>query len=446
MFDGTFFASESGGATRDWTFSTTPVTQADADTYIAALSSPAAKLCSGDILQIPTMCSPELPSGKPTRAASSNRVVLDFMLHESQPAKVLLRYAPGDVLTGESFTRSTVGYQLNGNISNPLTQVAINAKRDTHYINSVRSILLEAARTNVVLHNRNLANAAWTKTNMTAAQTSTGADGVASSATRLTATAGNATALQAITLGSSARFQTAWVKRITGTGSIQMTMDNGATWTTVTTTAAYSRVTIPTQTLANPTVGFRIVTSGDAIDVDFVQNEDGTFASSEIATTTVAVTRGSDSYSLPFTTPPQEMTVYVKFVESGTSLISSYLWSINSAGFAAPNFFAPSSGGLFFADHVNAANVFSSVTAPTIASVDEVLCRLFGDGSVDITQSVNGAAATTGTQSAGTPLASAWSGLLLWLNSGGSGSPGFTAIQSFKVVSGARSLAEMRAL
>ena len=45
---------------------------------------------------------------------------------------------------------------------------------------------------------------------------------------------------------------------------------------------SYTRVTIPTQTLANPVVGFRIVTSGDAIDVDFVQLEDGAFPTSVI--------------------------------------------------------------------------------------------------------------------------------------------------------------------
>jgi hypothetical protein len=50
-----------------------------------------------------------------------------------------------------------------------------------------------------------------------------------------------------------------------------------------------------TATLANPSVGFKISTSGDAIDVDCVQNEAGAVATSPIVTTTAAVTRNADS-------------------------------------------------------------------------------------------------------------------------------------------------------
>lgn len=158
-----------------------------------------------------------------------------------------------------------------------------------------KGLLIEEARMNVVLWNRDLTNAAWTKSNVTAAKDQIGIDGAANSASSITATAGNGTCLQAITLASSARFQSAYVKRLTGSGTIQMTMDNGSTWTTVTVTAAWTLVTIPTQTLANPTVGFRIVTSGDAIAVDYVQNENGLFATSPMLVTTVAAGRALDS-------------------------------------------------------------------------------------------------------------------------------------------------------
>jgi hypothetical protein len=77
-----------------------------------------------------------------------------------------------------------------------------------------------------------------------------------------------------------------------------MTMDNGATWTAITVTAGWTLVSIPTQTLTNPTVGFQIVTNGDAIAVDFVQNENGVFATSPIVTTTVSVTRALDVVSM----------------------------------------------------------------------------------------------------------------------------------------------------
>jgi hypothetical protein len=156
-------------------------------------------------------------------------------------------------------------------------------------------VLIEEARTNVVLYCRDLSNAAWTKTNTTAALTAIGIDGVVNSASVLTATAGNGTALQAITLASSQRQQSAYVKRVTGAGVINMTTDGGTTWTVITVTSNWTQVTVPAQTLANPSVGFRIVTNGDAIAVDFVQNETGYFPTSPILTTTVAVTRAADT-------------------------------------------------------------------------------------------------------------------------------------------------------
>lgn len=193
-----------------------------------------------------------------------------------------------------TFTRASSGtyFDNTGTLQTALT----NAARFDHNPSTLASLGLShrEARTNVCLWNRDLTNAAWAAVTMTVAKDQTGIDGSANSASSLTATAGNGTCLQAITLASSARFQSAYVKRITGTGVVNMTLDNGATWIAVTVTAAWTRVTIPTQTLANPTVGFQIVTNADAIAVDYVQNENGTFETSPIATTTAAATRALD--------------------------------------------------------------------------------------------------------------------------------------------------------
>lgn len=157
-----------------------------------------------------------------------------------------------------------------------------------------KGLLIEEARTNVVWPNRDLANARWVKTNCTAALNQVGIDGGANSASSLTATAANATCLQAITLGASQRVQSAYVKRLTGSGVVNMTMDGGTTWTAITVTSSWTRVSVPAAFLGSPNVGFRLVTSGDAIAVDYVQNENGSFATSVIATTTAAVTRAAD--------------------------------------------------------------------------------------------------------------------------------------------------------
>lgn len=158
-----------------------------------------------------------------------------------------------------------------------------------------RGILSEETRTNVVLWNRDLTNVIWIKVNATAAQDQTGPDGTVNGASSLTATAANGTCSQAIVLASSARWQSAYIKRLTGTGVIEMSMDGGATYTAIVPTANWTAVEIPTQTLANPSPVFRIVTSGDSIALDFVQNEnDNLQRSSPIATTTAAVARSAD--------------------------------------------------------------------------------------------------------------------------------------------------------
>lgn len=157
------------------------------------------------------------------------------------------------------------------------------------------TLMIEEARSNLCLRSRDLANASWTATNVTAARTQTGLDGVANTASSITSTAGNGTVLQTITSGSAVRFMTAWVKRLTGTGTIEMTLDNGATWTAVTVTGSWSRVSIPSQTFTNPIVGFRIVTSGDSIAVDLVQLENGAFATSEMVTYAATFSRTLDT-------------------------------------------------------------------------------------------------------------------------------------------------------
>lgn len=186
------------------------------------------------------------------------------------------------------------------NSSGLLEVVNANLARFTYGLESTTllGLLSEEARTNVVLHNRDLTNAAWVASNVTPLKDQTGIDGVANSASRITATAGNGTILQSITLASSARYQTAYVRRLVGTGTVEMTMDNGATWAAITVTSSWTRVSIPTQTLANPIVGFRIVTDTDSIAVDVVQNENGAFATSAILTTTGSVARAADVITL----------------------------------------------------------------------------------------------------------------------------------------------------
>ena len=162
---------------------------------------------------------------------------------------------------------------------------------------AVKGLLIEENRTWVALWNRDFTNAAWTKTSVTAALDQVGIDGVANSASSLTASANNGTVLQAITLASSQRATSAYVKRLVGSGAVSMTTDGGTTWTDITSqlgAGAYARATIPAQTVTNPSVGFKFATSGDKIAVDFFGNENGAFQTSPLVVASASVTRAAD--------------------------------------------------------------------------------------------------------------------------------------------------------
>jgi hypothetical protein len=88
-------------------------------------------------------------------------------------------------------------------------------------------ILVEPAATNLCLYSRDLTNAAWIKTSASAALTATGIDGIANSASTLTATSANGVAIQNISSASAARSVAISLKRRTGTGTV--TISHGAT-------------------------------------------------------------------------------------------------------------------------------------------------------------------------------------------------------------------------
>lgn len=195
---------------------------------------------------------------------------------------------------------------------------------------------MEVARTNLCLHSNDGTNAAWTKSNCTAVKTATGPDGVANSATTLTATAGNATCLQAVTSASATRASAIWLKRRTGTGNIDMTLDGGTGWTTKTITSSWARYWITQAAVTNPSVGLRIVTSGDAVDFWNEQLESANYASSDIPTTTGSVTRAVESCqrTLGGELSATAGTVVVRARAGGGNESSpQYLWSVTDGTF-----------------------------------------------------------------------------------------------------------------
>ena len=140
--------------------------------------------------------------------------------------------------------------------------------------------LAEGARADVLgttaAIRRTMTDVGWVCTNITVA-TTTGIDGTAASAARLTATGANGTCLFTPGLAGAIRTFSSWCKRINGTGATSYTVDVADGYVAKTLTTAYAQYQT-TSSSAVPVVGYKIATSGDVIDCDFATLEAATFA------------------------------------------------------------------------------------------------------------------------------------------------------------------------
>jgi hypothetical protein len=218
---------------------------------------------------------------------------------------------------------------------------------DTVPTGTSNGLLVEEARTNIALHSGDISNAVWVASNVTKGTDSvTDPMGAANTNVRLTATAGNGTLLQSVTSASATRSYAVYMKRVTGTGNIDLTVDGGTTWTTKTLTSEWQRFDITQAAVTNPQIGVRIVTSGDAIDFWGSDLQTGSFTTSHIPTTTASVTRNAD---IPKTTDVSwysqaDGTFFVRAQSTNISQVE-YLLSINDNTFQNRVYVNKSGGG-----------------------------------------------------------------------------------------------------
>ncbi len=174
------------------------------------------------------------------------------------------------------------------------------------------------------------------------------------------------------------------------------------------------------------------------------------FATSIMESSAAAVARADDTLFFPFTPKPQEMTVYVKFVEGGTKDITNggliHIGGV-SAG-ANPRLNLEAVGGVYLARHDNGTANRTSIAAaaPAIGDGVELRLVLHSDGSVTLGQSIEGGTEAVAARSAATPLGVSWNDTRLYINSRGSGAQGFSSIIAVKLVVGVKTMAEMRSL
>lgn len=213
----------------------------------------------------------------------------------------------------------------------------------------------------------------------------TGLDGVASAAASLTAAGANGTILFTTVLGAAVRTFSAWVRRKTGTGTVNITGDNGATWTAITLTAAYQLVQFTTASAANPVVGFRIVTSADAIEVDFDTLEDATFAEPTPIPINVSHAADVDQYVSASNISATATTLYMELDPGGVlgSTVTFHFGTYVDAN----NYTALLSDGtnLIARKRIAAANTDATIAfTRTVGTVVKVAARFDTTNGIDV--------------------------------------------------------------
>lgn len=198
--------------------------------------------------------------------------------------------AKGEAVT---FTRASVA-ECYANNGQTLTQCGSGLPRVSSgsALSSWAGLWVEWGALNLLLQNRDLSQAVWTKTTMTCALTATGMRNDTNAASTCTASGANATVCQTITIAAANR-QTTWhIKRRTGTGTVKLSRD-GATYSAdissqlsstlwrravpwdVPGCAGGNCIVVPSlsSSVLNPQICLQLGTSGDAVDIDFTQDE-----------------------------------------------------------------------------------------------------------------------------------------------------------------------------
>ncbi len=228
--------------------------------------------------------------------ATSAGFTINFCLGDGSTGWVngnnLLVYAP---------TLSAVTYETTARIGDQVatTSSAYYGPRIDYDPNTlvVKGLLIEESKTNRFFPS--VGSATWLggTGNATFSYNDSGTlapDGT-QTATLMTATGVNGFwELQATASASSIKTSSVWIKRKTGSGSLDIVDVRDAAWHTVAEPTGWTRVSYTDIASTLNWGGFRIQTSGDAIWIWGFQIEDGTYPTSYIPATTAAVARAAD--------------------------------------------------------------------------------------------------------------------------------------------------------
>ena len=189
-------------------------------------------------------------------------------------------------LTAGALARASEATYIDSN--GVLQTAAVDVPRFT-----ADGLLIEGAGTNVIPYSEDFTQ--WTASNITDVLDISGPDNGVSNATTLTATAANGT-IKYASIATAGAIQTfsVWMKRITGAGNIDMTVDDGGTWATKTLTTSWQRFDI-SGTEANTIAGIRIVVDTDAIGIFGADLKEQNYLSSYVPTDGSPVARATEA-------------------------------------------------------------------------------------------------------------------------------------------------------
>ncbi|HEX6940212.1 MAG TPA: hypothetical protein VF158_12430, partial [Longimicrobiales bacterium] len=192
-------------------------------------------------------------------------------------------------------------------------------------------------------------------------------------------------------------------------------------------------------------------TNTESAIIHHAQYEEAYVPSSPIVTPSAAgATRAGDSFVEAFAYAPQEMTLYFKFFELGTAILAdgARIFNVGSAAGSAPRLYLDvTSAGRYRLFHHQDVGTRSSEmgTSTSFGQTVELRAVLYRDGSVQLHQSINGAAETSAPRTAALALPAAWSDTALWVNSVGTTRHGLMGLRSYGVSPGTLTLAQCRA-
>ena len=382
---------------------------------------------------------------------------------------ILFEYFPGDdyATLGGVFTRTTgAKYQ---NKAGRVADAAVGIIRDNDYYNqnTKRTTVFEGApsQQNALLWSEDMGNAVWTNGGgvTVTINAQLAPDGINSSADQLNFTTTSATNFlqQQIAVANPANklyVFSMWVldggsigwgtdgiliqiRRGDGTQSLGFTKGAGTlklTGETVTMgTLGWRRVYCLYQADATTNANIQVLIRSNSVTGIFyvwgIQLEDmsGTSIKAQVPTSYMMSNasvgaRDADVLTYPFTYVPQAMTIYTRFIERGNySINDSFVWNIGGASTPQLNIIHHLVGQCYIGRNIGGASVDTGTGAlniPTLNDVVEHLLILYADGSVELRQTINGAAEQTSGRSSALTMGIAWANPKLFI--GANDSPG----------------------